>query len=98
MVDFVRDMAACDTKLLLEIFESVAGDPIPELLDEITPPTLIVAAAHDRFTPMAQVEDMTRLIPGSHLEIYDGATHYLPIEWPARLAEDIERWVGQTLR
>ncbi|MGH2736201.1 MAG: alpha/beta fold hydrolase [Actinomycetota bacterium] len=98
MVDFIRDMASCDTELLLQIFEAVAGDPVPELLDEIEGPTLIVAGARDQFTPMAQVEDMTRLIPGSHLEIYDGATHYLPIEFPARLADDIERWLDQTLR
>lgn len=89
LVDLLRGMARCDTKTLLATYEAVAGDPAPELLAEIAAPTLIVAGERDPFTTRRVSEEMARAIPGARLEVYERATHYLPIEYPVRLSDDL---------
>ncbi len=90
MVDLLRGIAACDTKTFLATYEAVAGDPVPELLDDVAAPTLIVAGERDQFTNRATSEEMARRIPDAQILFYERATHYLPIEYPARLAEDLQ--------
>ncbi len=90
MVDLLRGMAECNTRTLLATYEAISGDPAPELLDEVVAPTLIVVGERDQFTPRRTSEEMARRIPRSRLLVYEGATHYLPIEYPARLARDLE--------
>lgn len=90
-VEMLRSMAACDMRELLASYEAVAGDAAPELLATIQAPTLLVAGGRDQFTPLRVMQDMARAIPGAELEVYDEATHYLPIEFPDRLAHDLQR-------
>jgi pimeloyl-ACP methyl ester carboxylesterase len=92
LVDLLRGMAACDLGRLLSTYEAVSGDPAPELLDEVLAPTLIVAGERDQFTSRATSEEMAKSIPGARLEVYEGATHYLPIEYPARLSIDLRKF------
>lgn len=89
LVDLLRGIARCDMKTLLATYEAVAGDPAPDLLREIIAPTLIVAAERDPFTTRRVSEEMARAIPGARLEVYERATHYLPIEYPVRLSDDL---------
>ena len=35
------------------------------------------------------MEETAAAIPGARLEVYERATHYLPIEYPARLSDDL---------
>ena len=92
LVDLLRGMAECDTRTLLATYEAISGDPAPELLTEVHVPTLIVAGEKDPFTPRRVSEEMVGSIPGARLEVYERATHYLPIEYPARLSEDLRRF------
>ena len=95
LVELLRDLARCDLRTLLEIFEEVAGDDALALLPSIEAPTLVVVGERDQFTPRRMVEQMAATIPQARLEIYDRATHYLPIEYPARLGDDLRRfWRG----
>lgn len=91
-VDLVRGMAGCDPRTLLETFEAVAGDSALDALETVEAPTLAVAGGRDRIVPLRAIEAMVRAIPGAHLEIYDEAAHYLPLELPARLAQDMQAW------
>jgi 3-oxoadipate enol-lactonase len=93
LLDMVRSMADSDTRTLLETYEAVAGDAAPELLGQIEPSTLVVAGERDLFTPRRIMEVMEERIPGASLTVYDRATHYLPIEFPARLASDMARFM-----
>ena len=92
LVDLLRSVATCDLRVLLEIFEEVAGDDAAPLLPSIEAPTLLVVGERDQFTPRRMVEQMARTIPRARLEVYDRATHYLPIEYPARLGDDLRRF------
>jgi pimeloyl-ACP methyl ester carboxylesterase len=89
LVELLRAMAACDLKLLLATFQEVAGDSAADLLGQIEAPTLLVVGDHDQFTPAGMIEQMSRAIPDCRAVFYEGATHYLPLEYPARLSDDL---------
>nr|MBA2601416.1 alpha/beta hydrolase [Actinomycetota bacterium] len=95
LVDFIRGMASCDLRTILDMFEAVAGDPAPDALQSIEAPTLVVAGERDPFTPLKQMEETAGAIPGARLEVYDKATHYLPIEYPARLSDDLRAFLAE---
>ncbi|MGI8775463.1 MAG: alpha/beta fold hydrolase [Actinomycetota bacterium] len=92
LVEFVRGMASCDLNLLLANYQAVAGDAAPELLPDITCPVLLIAGEHDQFTPRSMTEEMAASLPDARLEIYENATHYLPIEYPDRLGQDLDEF------
>ena len=89
LVDMLRSMADCDPQVLLATYEAVAGDSAPELLKEIEPATLLIAGERDPFTPLRRMEEAAESIPAATLTVYERATHYLPIEFPDLLAEDL---------
>jgi pimeloyl-ACP methyl ester carboxylesterase len=92
LVELLRSVVSCDLKVLLNLFEEVAGDDASSLLPSVEAPTLLVVGERDQFTPRRMMEQMARAIPRARLEVYDRATHYLPIEYPARLGDDLRRF------
>ncbi|MDQ4125677.1 MAG: alpha/beta hydrolase [Actinomycetota bacterium] len=95
VVDFLQGMASCDLRNLLETYEEVAGDNSASLLSSVQAPVLLVAGSKDPFTPVSTMEEMERAIPDARLEVYEKATHYLPMEHPARLRDDLKRFVDE---
>ncbi|HEV2756163.1 MAG TPA: alpha/beta hydrolase [Actinomycetota bacterium] len=93
VVDLLQGMASCDLRNLLEIYEDVAGESNAGLLAGVEAPTLLVAGSRDPFTPASMLEEMERALPDARLEVYEKATHYLPLEHPARLRDDIRSFV-----
>jgi pimeloyl-ACP methyl ester carboxylesterase len=93
LVDLLREMASCDTQMLLKIYGEVAGDSVPELLPGVEAPTLLITAEQDTFTSARMVEEMHEAIPDATFVQYDDATHYLPMEYPAMLAEDLGKFL-----
>jgi pimeloyl-ACP methyl ester carboxylesterase len=92
LVELLQGAASCDLRVLLDVFEEVAGDDASSLLPSIEAPTLLVVGERDQFTPRRMMEHMARAIPRARLEVYDRATHYLPLEYPARLGNDLRRF------
>ena len=95
LVELLQAMGRCDLKTLLATYEAVAGDPAPWLLPEIHAETLLIAGDRDRFVSVRMMQDMQMAMPGARLEIYRDATHYLPIEYPERLAVDLAGFFAQ---
>ena len=93
VVDFLQGMASCDLRHLLEIYEEVVGDSSANLLPSVHAPALLIAGSKDPFTPRAAMEEMERSIPDARLEVFEKATHYLPLEHPARLREVLKEFV-----
>ncbi|MEA2433147.1 MAG: hypothetical protein QOG54_604 [Actinomycetota bacterium] len=89
LVELLQGLASCDLKTLMRIFDEVVGDSGRDLLPEMQAPTLLVVGKRDTFTPLRMMEEMLETIPDARLEIYERATHYLPIEYPARLSDDL---------
>jgi pimeloyl-ACP methyl ester carboxylesterase len=59
-------------------------------------PTLIVWGTHDRVIPVEHGRATHAAIPGSRLELFEGAGHFLPVEHPRRLAALLDEFVGST--
>ncbi|HEX3609652.1 MAG TPA: alpha/beta fold hydrolase [Solirubrobacterales bacterium] len=64
------------------------------LAEEI--PVLIVWGARDPIIPAAHAEDAHRTLPGSRLEIFDGAGHLPQLEQPGHFIAVIERFLAET--
>jgi pimeloyl-ACP methyl ester carboxylesterase len=54
-------------------------------LSGITCPVLLVVGRQDQWSPVAQHEDMARLLPHADLEIIEEAGHFAPVEQPAEV-------------
>ncbi len=95
LVDTLKGMAECDLGRLLAVFEAVAGESGVDLLHEIHAPVLLVAGERDQFTPSKALQQMERALPNARLEVYERATHYLPIEYPGRLSDDLRKFLAE---
>ena len=51
------------------------GDLFRGRLHEITCPTLVMHGGQDEHTPVSEMEELTRCIPGAHLSVYPDAGH-----------------------
>lgn len=91
-------MATIPFDLLRPFFESMAAaakiawnpyfhnPKLPKRLGRVTAPTLLIAGRLDRLVPNATSEEYARLVEGATLEIWEDASHMIPLEQPERLA------------
>lgn len=92
IVEVLQSFAASDLRRLLTIYERVVGSSDPRVVTDVHTPVLLVAGGRDRFATRRMVEDLHRRLPNSEMVVYEKASHFLPLEYPARLAEDVEGW------
>lgn len=59
---------------------------------DIACPTLLVVGRQDQWSPVAQHEDMLRLMPNARLEIVEDAGHFAPVERPEAVAALLKDW------
>jgi pimeloyl-ACP methyl ester carboxylesterase len=93
LVELLRGIAGCDLKTFFATFEAVAGDAAPELAAKVQAPALLIAGERDQFAPLSLMVEMNASMPNARLEVYEKATHYLPIEFPAKLSDDMRRFL-----
>ena len=79
---YLSHLAQMDPLVFLRTLESAAEHTAWDHLAKIDVPTLIVAAEHDKFTPLWLSQRMHRAIPGSELLVVRSGTHSAPIELP----------------
>ena len=92
LISLLQALASCDLRRLLATYEAVTTDPPDDMISGLQAPTLLVAGAHDRFAPVRVAQEMSMQIPDATLEVYPRATHYLPLEFPAKLSTDMRRF------
>lgn len=68
-------------------------DVVEPLYPTIDVPTLVVWGREDRWIPVDRAERLHALVPGSHLEIVDGAGHLVQLDQPVALATVLTRWL-----
>lgn len=66
----------------------------PRIIKTITVPTLIIQGRRDPYIPHGQVMRLRQDIPNSELVFIDDGGHFLPMDAPQTVAENINRWVG----
>lgn len=64
-----------------------------EVLRGVSVPTLVLCGREDRLCPIERHELMHGLIPGSTLEIIDGAGHLPVLEQPETTTAALARWL-----
>lgn len=77
-----RDLAACDE-----------FDMMGELAN-ITQPALLIVGEADRMTPVKYAEFLRQRLPQSELAVIPGAGHYVQIERPEAVAEELRAWLA----
>lgn len=93
LVEVLQSMADSDLRALFATYEEVVGDADPSVLSEVTAPTLLIAGKRDRFTTPAMVDAMLKRMPSAEKVVYEKGSHFLPLEYPERLAADIAAFV-----
>ncbi len=98
--DFQRywDHAALmDPDIFLRMLQLAGEHDARGFLEEVRTPTLVIAAEHDTFTPVALAQELAQAVPGAELEVIPEASHAAPVEQPDRIAERIEEFVSSRL-
>ncbi|MBI5544569.1 MAG: alpha/beta hydrolase, partial [Deltaproteobacteria bacterium] len=92
---YFMHLAKMDPLVFLRTLQSAADHTAWDHLGRIDVPTLIVAADHDKFTPLWLSQRMHRAIPGSEMLVVPSGTHTAPIELPELISLRIERFVKE---
>lgn len=89
----MRAIADCDFGVLLSAYGEVMGDAADAVLDDIRAPAHFIIGERDPFTTRAAIEQLVDRLPAATWELYEGATHYVPLEFPALLSFDVRRYL-----
>jgi pimeloyl-ACP methyl ester carboxylesterase len=93
--DLAHDFARLDWRAYMRTIRAMADHDAWGRLGELRAPTLVVGGTADLFLPTATVEAMACAIPGAELYVVEGATHYLPVEFPDELAARVDRFLAE---
>jgi protocatechuate 4,5-dioxygenase alpha subunit len=63
-------------------------------LSEITCPTLVMVGRQDRWSPLAQHEEIAAAIPNAELVIIENSGHMSLVEQPEQVSGALLRWLG----
>ena len=81
---FYRQIAQADEALTDEI------EPFYPRLDL---PVLVLWGREDKWIPVDRAHRLADTIPGTRLELVDGAGHLVHLDQPVQLATRLERWL-----
>ncbi|WP_068080856.1 alpha/beta fold hydrolase [Novosphingobium rosa] len=87
-------ISAGQTRFEEQIEALLARPEVEGLLPSIACPTLSIVGELDRWSPVAQHEQIAALIPGAALSVIAGAGHMLPAEDPAAFIGAIRNWLA----
>jgi pimeloyl-ACP methyl ester carboxylesterase len=90
-----REFSRLDWRLYMRTIRAMARHDAWPRLGEVSTPTLVVGGTRDRFLPEATLRALAAAVPGAELLVVDGATHYLPLEFPDLLQRRIRRFVAE---
>jgi pimeloyl-ACP methyl ester carboxylesterase len=64
------------------------------LLPTITCPTLVMVGRQDRWSPLAQHEEIAAALPNASLVVIEDSGHMAPVEQPERVTQALLDWLG----
>jgi pimeloyl-ACP methyl ester carboxylesterase len=91
------EFARLDWRLYMRTIRWMARHDAWPRLGEVTVPTLVVGGTRDLFLPAAALRATAAAIPDAELLVIEGATHYLPLEFPELLDDRIRRFEAERL-
>jgi pimeloyl-ACP methyl ester carboxylesterase len=93
--DLAHDFARLDWRVYMRTVRAMARHDAWTRLGELVAPTLVVGGTADLFLPAQTVSAMATAIPGAELLLIEGATHYLPVEFPCELADRVRLFLAE---
>jgi pimeloyl-ACP methyl ester carboxylesterase len=90
-----HDFARLDWGVYMRTMRALAVHDAWPRLDELDVPTMVVAGTRDAILPTRTIEATAAAISGAELVLIDGATHYLPVEFPAELDTEIRQFLDE---
>jgi pimeloyl-ACP methyl ester carboxylesterase len=81
----VQDFAAAGAAVLYADFSACNDFDVTGQLDHMTLPTLVIAGAEDRLTPLKLAQYVADHIPGAQLEVIPAAGHFVMMEQPGEV-------------
>jgi pimeloyl-ACP methyl ester carboxylesterase len=91
---FFKSLSGTRQTLLLDDLLACDQFNLTDRLDAIRTPALVVCGTEDKLTPPRFSELLSQRIPGTALQMVDGAGHMLVLEQPRRLAKLISVFVA----
>ncbi len=89
-----RSMASVSTEGRARAVEGMAFRPdFRPLLKGVHVPALVIAGAEDPITPPELARELHDLIPGSFLQIVEGASHLVTLEAPGIVSQSVANWL-----
>jgi pimeloyl-ACP methyl ester carboxylesterase len=83
----------------LKVYQVLRQEPIADLWPKVHVPCTVVVGTEDKITPLTErVRAELGVIPGVRFEEVPNASHFLPIEYPAKLARLISRHIDRATR
>ena len=64
------------------------------LLPTISCPTLVMVGRQDRWSPLAQHEEIAAAIPNAQLVVIEDSGHMSPVEQPSQVSKALLAWLG----
>ena len=96
-MDIFREVAAgfqtVDWVIYSDLLARLDEHDAEDVLKTIDVPVSIVTGDKDLMTPPATAEHMHRAIAGSRMVVIEGGTHYTPVEYPAIIVDELERFL-----
>ncbi len=93
--DLAHEFARLDWPVYMRTIRAMGRHDAWPRLGELQVPSLVVGGTADRFLPTESVEAMADAIPDAELYILPGGTHYLPVEFPDCLANQVDHFLGE---
>jgi pimeloyl-ACP methyl ester carboxylesterase len=90
-----REFAGLDWRLYMRTIRAMGRHDAWPRLGELAVPTLVVGGTRDLFLPEATLRATAAAVPDAELLVIEGATHYLPLEFPGLLSERIRRFEAE---
>jgi pimeloyl-ACP methyl ester carboxylesterase len=94
----MEEFRTCRPETILRDVAAARAMDLEEVARGLNVPALILCGSEDRLTPPALSERLKDLIPGSRLQIVDGAGHMLPLEAPERVNQEVLDFVESVAR
>ena len=94
-MDSILDMIERQTpeQFAAQIEALLARQDAGVVLQAIRCPTLVLCGRQDAWSPLAQHEEMTGMIPGAVLEVIDDSGHMVTMEQPERVGDAMLCWL-----
>ena len=94
----VDSFAQLDFETYAQIMLEIGRHDARSALADIKAPTLIISATRDFFTPVPVSQLMRDTLPDATLYVIEGGTHYAPLEFPDKINELIDDFIGEKIR